>query len=196
MRRRGHLFVLSAPSGAGKTTLAQRLVRRDRRLVRSVSVTTRPPRRGERHRRDYRFVTRRQFQQYRRSGALLECAQVHGQWYGTLRAPIDRARAAGRDVLLTIDVQGAAQVKRRCPGAVLIFVRPPNFSTLRERLLRRQTDTREAIAQRLRVARRELRCAAWYDAVVVNDRLRDAVARVRAIVGAARRATRGRRQPR
>jgi len=186
-KRRGRLFVLSAPSGAGKTTLARRLVQRDRRLVRSVSVTTRPPRQGEREGRDYRFVTRRQFQQYRRAGALLEWARVHGQWYGTLRAPITRAVAAGCDVLLTIDVQGAAQVKRRYPGAVLVFVRPPDVATLRQRLLHRQTDSREAITRRLRAAQRELRCAAWYDAVVVNDRLRDAVARVRAIVGRVRR---------
>ncbi|MBI4355508.1 MAG: guanylate kinase [Candidatus Omnitrophica bacterium] len=185
--RRGHLFVLSAPSGAGKTTLAEQLVRRDRRLARSVSVTTRAPRPGEHQGRDYHFVTRRQFQRYRSSQALLEWARVHGHWYGTRRAPIERALKAGRDILLTIDVQGAAQVKRRCPEAILLFVRPPDFATLRRRLVGRHTETPAAIVRRLRVARRELRCARWYDEAVVNDRLTVAVRRVRAIIRAARR---------
>ena len=177
-RRRlvGRLFVISSPSGGGKTTVVSRLRRRWPRLVRSVSVTTRPPRRGEQRGHAYHFVSLRAFEQLRRSGRLLEWAKVHGAYYGTPKRPILQALARGQDVLLSIDVQGARQVRRAMGRrAVLIFLVPPSLEELRRRLTRRQTETAEAIRRRLIVARRELASARWYDYRVVNERLAETV---------------------
>ncbi len=186
MRKQGLLFILSAPSGSGKTTLMERLLRRDRRLVRSVSMTTRGPRHGERHGREYWFVTPAQFAAERAHGALLEYAQVLNHWYGTPRRFIEAARRRGRDVLLGIDVQGARQIKRSGYPAVTIFIQPPGMAALRQRLRRRGTETPAQIRARLDLARRELRCVPEYDYVVVNDRLDDAVAQLTAIITAER----------
>jgi len=180
--------VISSPSGGGKTTVVNRLCRRMPRLVRSVSVTTRPARRDERRGREYQFVSPATFGRLRRSGQLLEWAKVHGASYGTPKRPILQALARGRDVLLSIDVQGARQVQRRLgTRAVLIFLLPPSLQELRRRLTGRRTDTASSIRRRLAAAKRELSCAAWYDNTVVNDRLRDTVARVGAVITARRR---------
>ena len=185
--RRGLVFVVSGPSGGGKTTIVDRLRRRARRLERSVSVTTRPPRSGERHGREYRFVSAAAFQRQRRARRLLEWANVHGAWYGTPKAPVLEALRRGRDVMLSIDVQGARQVRRALGRqAVLIFLLPPSLRQLRQRLMRRRTDTPAAIRRRLAAAKRELACAAWYDYSVVNDRLGHAVRDVQAIITAER----------
>ena len=153
------------------------------RLVRSVSVTTRAPRAGERRGREYRFVSPLAFQRLRRSGGLLEWARVHAAWYGTPKRPVLRALAQGRDVVLSIDVQGARQVRRALgKRATLIFLMPPSMRRLRQRLVRRRTETPEAIRRRLAAARRELACAAWYDYRVVNDRLARAVRDVGRII--------------
>lgn len=178
--------MLSAPSGSGKTTLMERLLRGDRRLVRSVSTTTRSPRRGERHGREYWFVTPAQFAAERGRGALLEYAQVLHHWYGTPRRFIDAARRRGRDVLLGIDVQGARQIKRSGYPAVTVFIQAPGMTALRQRLRRRGTETPAQIQARLALARRELRCVPEYDYVVVNDRLDDAVDQLTAIITAER----------
>lgn len=181
--REGRAFVISSPSGGGKTTVVRRLRRRMPRLVRSVSVTTRPPRPGERRGREYVFVSAAEFRRLRRLGRLLEWAQVHGAWYGTPRRPIERALRRGRDVILSIDVQGARKIRRRLGRrAVLIFLLPPSLARLRERLRHRRTDSVEAIRRRIAAAKRELACAAWYEHRVVNDRLDDTVERVRAII--------------
>ena len=181
--RRGTLFVISAPSGGGKTTIVQHLGRSVPRLVRSVSVTTRAPRVGEREGRDYRFVSPAAFERLKRSGQLLEWAKVHGAFYGTPKRPVTRALAQGRDVILSIDVQGARQVRRALGRqAVLVFLLPPSLSQLRERLLQRRTETPAGLRRRLSAARRELANAAWYDYRVINDRLAAAVARLEAIM--------------
>jgi len=193
-RRAGRAFVLSSPSGGGKTTVINALVRRLRGVTRSVSVTTRAARPGERQGRDYVFLSAAAFLRLRRHRALLEWAQVHGAAYGTPRGPVADALADGRDVLLSLDVQGARAVRRALGGkAVLIFLLPPSLERLRERLRHRRTDSAAAIRRRLVAARREMACAAWYDHVVVNERLADTVARVLAIIRAERkRATKGR----
>ena len=166
--------------------MVERLQRRAPRLVRSVSVTTRRPRLGERHGRDYRFVSRGVFARMKRSGQLLEWAKVHGAYYGTPKRPIVQAVARGRDALLSIDVQGARKVRRLLGSqAVLIFLLPPSTAALRQRLMRRRTESAQAITQRLAVAAREVACARWYDYAVVNDRLSETVKRVKAIVIAA-----------
>ena len=186
--QRGRLFVISSPSGGGKTTVVERLRQQMPRLVRSVSVTTRPPRPGERDGRDYQFISRGTFQRLRRSGALLEWARVHGAYYGTPKRPIERALADGRDVILSIDVQGARQIRRRFGHrAVLVFLRPPSMEQLRRRLMRRRTETSVAVRRRLAAAKRELACSAWYDDTVVNDWLQRTMARMRRILMAQRR---------
>lgn len=190
-RLRGRVFVISSPSGGGKTTVVQRLRRRRPRLVRSVSVTTRLPRRGERDGRDYRFVSPAAFDRLRRRGAFLEWARVHGAAYGTPRQPVLHALEHGRHVVLSIDVQGARQIRRALgKAAVLIFLVPPSPTQLRQRLARRRTESPEAIRRRLAVARRELACARWYDFRVVNDRLDHAVDDVDAVIQTYRGATR------
>ena len=153
------------------------------KLVRSVSVTTRAPRAGERRGRDYQFISTAAFARLRRNRQLLEWAQVHGAWYGTPKAPILHALDRGRSVVLNIDVQGARSIRRLLGRrAVLIFVKPPSLAQLRARLQRRSTDSAEAIARRLAVAKREMACASRYDHVVVNNRLPAAVAAVERIV--------------
>jgi len=185
---RGRVFVISGPSGGGKTTVVQRLRRAMPRLVRSVSVTTRAPRRGERHGRDYRFVSLATFQRLRRSGGLLEWALVHGAYYGTPARQVMQALAQGRDVVLSIDVQGARQIRRALGRrAVLIFLLPPSIDRLRRRLLRRRTETPVAIRRRLAAAKRELACAAWYNHTVVNDRLAETMRALSEIVKAHRK---------
>ena len=181
----GWVFILSSPSGGGKTSAVSRLRRRRHGLMRSVSVTTRAPRRGERHGREYRFVSPAVFARMRRGGQLLEWAKVHGASYGTPKAPVVRAVARGRDVVLSIDVQGARQVRRLLgTRAVLIFLLPETLQDLRRRLVRRRTESSSGLRRRLQAARRELACARWYDYTVVNDRLDDAVDQLEAIVTA------------
>jgi guanylate kinase len=183
--------VVSGPSGGGKTTVVARLLTCVPDLVRSVSVTTRVPRPGERDGRDYRFVSLREFAAMRRAGRFLECARVHGAWYGTPRAPVMDALRRGRDVVLSVDVQGARAIRRRLRRrAILVFLLPPSLRALRLRLTRRRTETAAAIRRRLEQARRELRCARDYEYRVTNDRLRDAVAELAAVVRACRRRAR------
>lgn len=194
-RAPGHVFVISSPSGGGKTSVVQRLLRRMPRLARSVSMTTRAPRPGERQGRDYRFVSRSAFARLRRTDALLEWARVHGAYYGTPRRPVVEALARGRDVLLSIDVQGARQIRRTLHRqAVLIFLLPPPVERLRERLLRRRTHTTAAIRTRLTAAARETACAAWYDHRVPDDTLSKTVARVGAIIARHRAGSRRQRR--
>ena len=183
----GRLVIVSGPSGGGKTTIVQKLLRRLPRLARSVSVTTRPQRPGERNGDHYRFVTAKQFKQLRVRGELLEWAKVHGASYGTPKAPIKRLLAKRRDVILSIDVQGARQVRRRFGSrAILIFLAPPSLKDLKARLMKRATDSPRAIRQRLAVAKRELSCVAWYDYTIVNRRLYGAVEQLRAVLVAER----------
>ncbi len=184
--RPGRLFIVSAPSGTGKTTLVDRLVERVPDLVKSRSYTSRPSRPGEVDGVDYNFVTRERFEEMARRGEFLEYADVFGNLYGTRRADTEAWLAAGRDVVLVIDVQGARQVRRRSPDAVGIFVLPPSFAALEARLRGRSQDSPEAIARRLDTARAEVLAFAEYDYVVVNDDVEACVDRLRAIVLAER----------
>ena len=179
---RGLLIVLSAPSGTGKTTVAERLVAACPGLKRSRSYTSRPPRAGERDGVDYNFLSRTEFEAMAGRGDLLEWADVFGSLYGTGRKDVEALREAGVDVLLVIDVQGARQVRASGGGAVAVFVLPPSFDALESRLRRRSQDGEPAIARRLATARSEVAAAGEYDYVVVNDDLARCVDDVAAIV--------------
>lgn len=183
---KGKLFVLSAPSGSGKTTVLNRLRKKEPRVVLSVSATTRPPRTWERAGRDYRFLTLPQFLRAKRAGQFLESARILGHWYGTPRGPVERALRAGRDVLMGLDVQGARQIRRSGLPSVTIFLLPPSMAALKKRLEHRGTERPDQIRARLLLAREELKEVARYDYAVVNDRLEEAVELVRAILKAER----------
>jgi guanylate kinase len=178
--------VLSAPSGAGKTTFAQRLLRSVPGLRFSVSHTTRPARAGEQNGREYFFVSRRTFKRMVARGEFLEWAEVYGNLYGTSWKALRQAQAAGNDVLLDIDVQGHRQVKRRMPGAVGIFLLPPSSAELERRLRRRHQDTDEVIERRLAEARREVQRWEEYDFLIVNDNILSAEKALKSVVMASR----------
>jgi guanylate kinase len=167
----GKLVVISGPSGAGKTTLLARLLARYPRIKPSVSATTRPPRPGERDGVDYHFLTPAEFARRQAAGEFLECFEVFGRgyWYGTLESEVSPSLAAGKSVVLEIDVQGTMAVLASHPEAITIFVRPGDAAELERRLRGRGTDSEEAIARRLEVARRELERAGEYQYQVVND---------------------------
>jgi guanylate kinase len=177
-------LILSAPSGAGKTTIARALLTKRRDLGYSVSCTTRAPRHGEVDGRDYWFITRDQFIERRARGEFAESADVHGQLYGTLRSEVDRVLSGRQHVVMDIDVQGALQFKTAFPGAVTVFVLPPSADVLLRRLRQRRTENPEQLIARLRSALEELRAVEEYEYVVVNDEVDHAVARVSAIIDA------------
>jgi len=184
-KRKGLLIVVSAGSGAGKSTLCRLLLKRRKSLAFSISATTRMPRPGEKEGKDYFFVSEAAFRAMRRRHELAEWARVHGQhYYGTPRFYLERMRAAGKDVLLDIDVQGALQVKRRYPEAVLIFITTPTFQDLERRLRARSSENEVQVRQRLADARQELKSLCFYDYNVVNDRIPLALKRLETILDA------------
>ncbi len=184
--RRGLLFVVSAPSGTGKTTVVERLVQVVPGLSLSRSYTSRPMRAGERDGVDYNFITRIRFEEMANDGAFLEWAEVFGNLYGTSAADTDAMLAAGNDVVLVIDVQGARHVRKRSADTIGVFVLPPSFEVLEQRLRGRSKDPEAAIKRRLATAREEIGAVGEYDYVVVNDALDSCVDRLRAIVLAER----------
>jgi guanylate kinase len=185
------VFIISAPSGSGKTTLVERLLREVPGLHFSVSYTTRPRRGQEQHGREYFFVGREEFQEMLGRGELLEWAEVFGNYYGTSRRFLEEAERDGNDLLLDIDVQGAAQVKRKLPHAVSIFILPPSREVLEERLRRRGEDSEDVIQRRLGNAGREIGGYEEYDYVLINDLLARSAERLQSIVLAERSQLRG-----
>ena len=182
----GHLYIITAPSGAGKTTLVRLLLANDPGIRLSISYTTRAPRPGEEDGREYNFVDLATFEGMVGRGEFLEWAEVHGNCYGTSRPWIEAEMAAGRDVLLEIDWQGAQQVRKHFPAAIGVFVLPPSRAALAQRLTGRGTDSNEVIARRLAAAQDEMRHVAEFDYVIINDELQQALADLLAVVRASR----------
>ena len=182
----GRLYIVSAPSGAGKTTLVERLVEQMPGLRMSRSYTSRPARPGETDGVDYNFVSRQRFEEMIAAGDFLEWADVFGNLYGTCASDTERLLTDGSDVVLVIDVQGARQVRALRPGATTVFVMPPSYAILEKRLRGRSKDSEGAILKRLQVAREEVASFTEYDFIVINDELTSAVDRLRGIVFAAR----------
>jgi guanylate kinase len=189
IRRRGTLFVVSAPSGAGKTSLCRELRQRLPGLAYSVSFTTRAPRAGEETGRDFHFVSEDEFRRLRDRGAFAEWAAVHGNLYATSAEALEAALADGRDVLLDIDTQGAEQLRTRYAEAVLVFVVAPSIAELEQRLRERRSDADSEIARRLRRARDEIALWRQYHYLIVNRDLKEAVEQLETIVLAERART-------
>lgn len=177
----GLLLVLSGPSGVGKGTICRRLIERDPSLYLSISMTTRPPRAGEKEGKDYFFVSEERFLQLIAQGELLEWARVYSYYYGTPLGPVVEARTAGRDVVLEIDVQGGLKVREKVPDSILIFILPPSLEELRVRLTQRGTESDAAVEERLRWAQKELSFYRDYDYAIVNERVEDVVGKINAI---------------
>jgi guanylate kinase len=187
MRRRGLLLILSSPSGAGKSTLTENLVRQDPSIKLSISVTTRPKRTSEIDGVHYRFISADEFAEMRERGDLLESAEVHGNFYGTPRKPVEQALARGEDMMFDIDWQGTRQICEKMRSDVVsVFVLPPSMAELKARLERRAEDSPEVIERRLRNAREEIAQWGSYDYVLVNDDLQLTFADLKAILGAER----------
>ncbi len=181
----GNLFIVSAPSGAGKTSLVGALLSANRQIALSISYTTRPPRPGETDGKDYHFVSRDQFLQMAQHGDFLESAEVYGNFYGTSQSWIEKELASGHDILLEIDWQGAAQVRKLMPQAISVFILPPSLAALESRLKGRGQDSAQVIAQRLHAAQEDISHVAEFDYVIINDKLDEALRQLDAVVTAA-----------
>ncbi|MFZ3137297.1 MAG: guanylate kinase [Thermodesulfovibrionales bacterium] len=181
-KSKGSLFIVSAPSGAGKTTLCRKLVSSLPNLQFSVSYTTRQPRKGEVNDRDYTFINRQDFRLMADKGEFIEWAEVHGELYGTSRKRLEELLDSGNDVILDIDTQGAMQIKERYKEGIYIFILPPSLETLKERLKNRMTDSKEEIGKRLGRTIVEIKTFDKYDYVIINDILEDALMEFEAVV--------------
>ncbi|MCK4261621.1 guanylate kinase [bacterium] len=184
MKRRGILFVISSPSGGGKTTICQEILEELSELAYSISVTSRRPRPGERDGRDYFFVSEEEFDKKIERDEFAEWAQVHGHRYGTPRQFLEETLNYGRDIILDIDVQGALKIKERYKEACLIFLLPPSFKVLASRLKRRRTDDKTEVELRLRRAREELAFLKHYHHTVFNRELSQAIEEIKSIITA------------
>ena len=178
----GHLFIISAPSGAGKTTLSRSVRDRFDDILYSVSYTTRGSRRGEQNGIDYYFISKGDFTKRIENNKWAEWAEVHGNFYGTSAEFLDKGLTSGRDILLDIDVQGTSQILKRYPDSVTIFILPPSSDILRNRLESRGTDSSEVIERRLKEAEKELARKDFYQHIIVNDQLSTAIEELVAII--------------
>ncbi|MFH1655167.1 MAG: guanylate kinase [Candidatus Omnitrophota bacterium] len=185
IKRKGIIFIVSGPSGSGKTTLCKKLLEQELikgSLVKTVSVTTRTRRKGEKTNKDYQFITKNEFLRKKTRGQLLESQEVFGFFYGTPKSFVRDNLKKGKDVLLCIDVKGAQAVKKKYPKACGIFVMPPSLQVLRQRLEERSTETKGHMQQRLKIAKWEMVFAKKYDYVILNNRLNVALAQLEAAI--------------
>ena len=178
----GLLVVLSSPSGAGKTTIANKVLKEDPNVVRAITATSRPKRPGEIHGKDYYFYTRKEFERLINKNHFIEWAEVHGHLYGTPRVFLEKEINSGKIVLLVIDVQGAENITKIYPDAVLVFILPPSIKELRARLRKRNTESRESLTVRIRDAMIEYKFIHDYDYAVINDKVSKAVTKLKGIL--------------
>lgn len=181
-KSKGSLFIVSAPSGAGKTTICKKIVAAMDNVRTSVSYTTRRPRQGEVEGEDYSFISEKKFRNMIRRGEFVEWAEVHGNLYGTSRRRLEAMINDGLDVILDIDTQGAQQIRKTYGSGVFIFILPPSMTELRDRLEKRKSNTREDMERRLRRASEEIRAYKMYDYVIVNDLLKSSLGKFEAII--------------
>lgn len=180
--KKGRIFVISAPSGCGKTTIGKRVIRKTKGLFPSISATTRPRRRGEKNKKDYHYLTREQFEREVKKGNFLEWENNFGHLYGTPKKFVLKSLKEGKNLLLSIDVKGAVRIKKQFPGSILIFIKPPSIKELSKRLRLRKTEKPGEITRRIRIAKKELSFSPKYDYSVVNDRLDKALRKVISLV--------------
>lgn len=185
-KKKGLILVISAPSGAGKTTLCKRLLQASSSFISSVSFTTRRPRRNEIEGVDYYFVSQKEFQKMTEKRRFIEWTEVHGHLYGTSANLLDQAVKEEKDVLLEVDVKGGAEIKKNYPQAVLVFLVPPSWQELEKRLANRGTEDEEKVARRVKQAKREIEYAPHYDYLIVNDDINRALEDLSAIIQAER----------
>jgi guanylate kinase len=185
-KKRGLLFIVSAPSGTGKTTLCRAMLRVFPDLRFSISYTTRPMRPGDQNGRDYHFVSPAEFQKMIEDDDFAEWAEIYGHRYGTAKVFLRQAREEGLDIILDIDGQGARQLREKKVGGVFIFLLPPSIEELKRRLANRKTEEKEALAERLRKARMEMAESEWYDYWILNDNLEEAKERLKGVIQAER----------
>lgn len=183
---RGTLFIVAAPSGAGKSSIVNAVLARDPNIALSISFTSRAPRPGERHAEHYHFVSEAEFERMVEAGDFFEHARVHGDWKGTARQSVEPQLASGRDVLLEIDWQGARQVRAKVPDAISVFILPPSRQALMERMRKRGQDSEDVMRQRLDAARDEMSHYGEFDFLIVNEEFETAVAEMCAIFTASR----------
>lgn len=176
------IIVLSAPSGSGKTTIVEKLIKDMGGIARSVSYTTRPPRPGEENGKDYIFVSEQEFSQMKDNGEFLEWEENFGNYYGTLRKQIEDMLASGKDVIMSIDVKGARTAKKEYPESISVFIMPPSIQELENRLRKRKTDAENQVSIRLRESKQEFAASDEYDFLVVNNKLEEAVAELRQVI--------------
>lgn len=186
MSEKGLLIVVSGPSGVGKGTLCNALVKNIDNLFISISATTRPPRTGEVNGVNYIFMNQENFEEKIEEGQFLEWAKVYNNYYGTPKEFVIEKLKEGKDVILEIDIQGAAQVKKNCPNGVFVFIAPPSLEELRKRIINRGTDNEESINLRLKSAKEEMRASFDYDYVIINDDLDKAVSKLQSVILAER----------
>ena len=186
METKGQLFVICAPSGAGKTSLVNKLIKQVRYLHLSISFTTRPKRSREKDGINYFFVDKTEFEKLRDNGKMLEWAEVFGNYYGTSKEWVEKELAKGFDIILEIDWQGAEQIRKSFPGCIQIFILPPSMEALRERITKRAQDDSDVIERRLAEAHEEMSHARDFDYIVVNDRYSVALSQLKSIIYAER----------
>ena len=186
MKNKGMIIIVSAPSGAGKTTVCNALMKSDKNIVYSVSTTTRSPRKGEKNGREYFFVDEKTFKKDVKNKMFVEWAKVHDHFYGTSKKFLEDTLNKGKDVLLDIDVQGAVKIKKQYKDALMIFITAPSIKILKDRLIKRNKDSLDVIKVRIANARKELACLPKYDYLILNDKLDKSIENIKSVINAER----------
>lgn len=185
-KKNGMIIIVSAPSGAGKTSICDAIVKDDKNIVYSISTTTRNPRPGEKNGREYFFVDEKKFKQDIKAGKFIEWAKVHNNYYGTNKDILQNTLSKGKDILLDIDVQGALNIKKKYKNSLMLFVMTPTLKELKNRLVKRNKDSKETINTRIENAKKEIKYAVKYDYLILNDKLRESINNTKAVIKAER----------